>query len=99
MTTLHLNALTVALLVSLVLPALTSLVTKLSASVTVKQLVAIFFSVVTGAVSVATLADGTAVLSKETAIAAVLAFVTQAASYLGIFKPQGVAIAPTKGLG
>ena len=96
-----LSALTVVLLVSLVIPVATGIVTKLNAPATVKQIVALVFATANGLITTATMSDGTAVISKETLIVTLIGFGIQTATYLGIYAPHNAnaKLAPNAGIG
>jgi len=98
---LTLNAFTVLVLVSFLIPTVVGLVTKSSASATVKQIVLLVISAITGLVTTATQLDGTAVISMASAQYALLALGIAIVSYLGIYKPHdaNAKLAPTVGIG
>lgn len=95
------DSFTVLLVISLVIPFLTGVVTKVSASAGVKQVCTLVLSAAAGLIVTATQLDGTAVISKEAALNAALALGIAIVSYLGLYKPHDVnaKLAPTKGFG
>lgn len=95
------DAFTVTALVSLVIPVLTGLITRYDASPTLKQLFTIFFAAVNTIVVQSTLADGTAVISKETGLQWAVSTAIALFSYVGIYKAHDLnaSLAPEKGLG
>ena len=98
---LTLSAFFVLVLTSFLIPLAVGLLTKLNASPTVKQVLTLVLSSITGLVTTATQADGTAVISATSAQYALLALGIAIVSYLGIYKPQGAnaRLAPNSGLG
>lgn len=98
---LTLNAFFVLVLTSFLIPLAVGLLTKLQASPTVKQVLTLVLSSITGLVTTATQADGTAVISATSAQYALLALGIAIVSYLGVYKPQGAnaRLAPNSGLG
>jgi hypothetical protein len=98
---LTLTPLTATMLVSLVLPIAVGLVTKTSAPPLLKQIVAALASAATGLIATATQIDGTAVLSRQALLLAVISFVAQQATYLGVYKPQdaNAKLVPNFGIG
>lgn len=96
-----LSALVVTMIVSYLIPAITALLTKASASVGVKQFVTALLAALNGVVVTATQIDGTAVISKQAAVLALGSFIAAQASYVGLYKPHdaNAKIAPAKGLG
>lgn len=99
--TLTLNAFTVLVITSLLIPLATGLVTKLAASATVKQIITAAISTVVGVVTTSTQVDGTAVVSLATVQYALLAFAIATVGYLGLYKPHqaNAKLAPNTGLG
>lgn len=90
MNTLTLSALTVSLVVALIIPVVTGLVTRHSTSSGVKGLVTLVLNAVQALVVSATLADGTAVISEETFVQFALSLGISVASYAGVYKPLNV---------
>lgn len=84
------SALTVTLFVSLFIPIVTGLLTKYSLSSGVKGLITLLLNAVSALIASATLADGTAVFSKSTFIAWVLALAISVATYAGVYKPLNI---------
>ena len=101
MSQIRLDPMLVTFGVSVLLPLLVGIVTKAHTSTTLKQVVNIAASIATGLIVTATQADGVAVISKEAAFYAFVAFAVQTATYLGIYKPQNAnaALAPNLGIG
>lgn len=97
----RLDPMLVTFVVSVLLPIVVGFVTKANASTALKQIVSIAASIGTGLVVTATQVDGVAVISKQAAFYAFVAFATQTATYLGIYKPQNAnaKIAPKVGIG
>jgi hypothetical protein len=97
----NLSAILVTLIVTMVLPALTALVTKSTASASIKQFVTALLAAVTGLVVTSTQLDGTAVFGKESALLALSTFILAQATYWGLWRPHQVnaTVAPTVGLG
>lgn len=77
------------LLSSLVLPLLVGIVTKDVASRAIKSTALLFLSAANGVVSSAIANAG--ILTKETAVAAVISFVVAVGSYYGFLEPSGAA--------
>lgn len=98
---LDLSPTTVIILISVVIPFVTGLLTKLEASTTLKQCVTIVLTAANALIVTATMADGTAVLSQESltnfAISTVIALLT----YLGFMQPHNTnaKLAPGAGIG
>jgi hypothetical protein len=100
---LTLSAFMVLVLTSLLIPAVTGLITKSTASATVKQLVTLAVSALNGLVVTSTQSDGTALISATTAQYALLSLGIAIVSYLGIYKPHDLnnsrALMPDIGIG
>lgn len=96
----RLSALTVTLVVSVFIPIVVGILTKLDTSSTVKGVVTLILNLVNAAVVGAVVADGTAVFSEATITAALVGMAISVASYLGFYKPVDLnaKLAPTKGL-
>ena len=97
----NLSATLVALVGSLVIPAITALLTKATASVGIKQAVTALLSAVSGLLAVSTQLDGTAVISKPAVVLAIGTFLSAQAAYWGLWRPHelNAKVAPTAGLG
>lgn len=98
---LTLTPFTVIVISSLVIPVLTGLVTKASASAKLKASVALVLSLVAAAINTATQSNGVAVLSQALIQNTVLTVAVQLAMYLGVYKPVAnlnEKTAPDKGL-
>lgn len=95
------DAFTVTAVVSLLIPVLTGLFTKISASPTVKQALTIVLAGVNTLVVSNTLQDGRAVITKETALLWAVSTGIAITSYLGIYKPHdaNAKLNPEHGLG
>lgn len=96
-----LSAWLVTLLVGSLLPLAVAFITKSSASVGLKQFVAAFVAAVTGLIVTSTMADGTAVISKEAALLALGAFFSSQVAYGRLYRPHNLnaKVAPNFGLG
>lgn len=101
MTNITLSAFLVTLVVSYVIPLVTALITKVSASATLKQFVSGLLAAITGFLTNATMQDGSAVFSKESLLFAAMSFMTANIAYVGTYRPHdiGAKIVPLKGLG
>lgn len=87
---LKLDALTVQVAVGMLIPIVVGLITKFSTSSGVKALAMLILNAVQTLIVTATMADGTAIISKQTFIAWALALVVSVASYAGVYKPLNV---------
>lgn len=98
---LSLSTFTVVVVTSFLIPAVTGLLTKVSASATVKQIVTLVLAAINGLIVTNTQADGTALISLTTLQYAVLSLAIAIVSYLGIYKPHdaNAKLAPNLGLG
>lgn len=101
MNTIHLSAFLVTLVVAYLIPLVTAFITKVSASVTLKQLVTAILAAANGFITNATMQDGTAVFTKEALLFAVMSFITANIAYIGTWKPHNLnaKAAPNSGLG
>lgn len=79
----HLSAPLVAMIISSIIPILVGLVTKLSTSSGVKWLLNLILNTANGLLVTATLADGTAVISQQAALTALLGVIMSAVAYKG----------------
>lgn len=97
----HLSPLTVTVLSGLVIPIVVGLLTKYNAPAIVKGAISLFLSAVAGLVAQNIIPDGGAVISQDALFYAAIAFVTQLAMYLGIYKPLDLneKTAPKVGIG
>lgn len=100
-----LSALTVSLVISFFIPVLTGLATKYTTSSGLKGLITLVLNAVQTLIVTATMADGSAVISKETLIAFLLSLAVSVAIYTGIYKPLLITsshpagkLAPEKGI-
>lgn len=84
---LRLDALTVTLLVSTVIPILNGILTTLRTSSTVKAVLTIILEAVTAIVVQATMVDGSAVFSQQTLVQGLLGLAIAIATYAGVWKP------------
>lgn len=85
--TIRLSPLTVTLVVSLVIPIVTGLLTKATLASFWKGLITLVLNLVNAAVVGAVVADGSAVWSEQTLITALLGMAISVATYAGIYKP------------
>lgn len=83
----QLSALTVSLLIAVAIPLVTGIVTRFSTSSGVKGLVTLVLNAVQTLVVTAQLADGTAVISRETFVSFCLALTISIATYAGVYRP------------
>ena len=95
------DAFTVTALVSLAIPVLTGLLTKINAAPAVKQVVTIVLAAINTLIVQSTLADGTAVISKENGLLWAVSTGIAITSYLGIYKPHdaNAKLSPDTGFG
>lgn len=96
-----LSALAVTGLVSVLLPIVTGLVTKYRAPAIVKGLTALAVSAVNGLVMGGIAVDGSAHIAKAAIVLALVSFVIQTASYLGVYQPidANARLLPDAGIG
>jgi hypothetical protein len=87
MTTITLNAPLVHILVALVIPFATSLVTKSTASIRVKGAVTMILAAVAALIFQFTLPSGSAVLTQDVLIDWFIVTLTSVGSYVGILNP------------
>jgi hypothetical protein len=90
MNTITLSALSVSLLLGLLIPVVTGLLTKYSTSSGLKGLVTLVLNATQALVVSATVADGTAVISKETFVTFCLSLAISIATYAGVYKPLNI---------
>jgi hypothetical protein len=97
----NLSAVIVTMIASVVIPAITALLTKATASVGIKQAVTGLLSAVSGLLAVSTQIDGTAVISKPAVVLAIGTFLSAQAAYWGLWRPHelNAKVAPAAGLG
>jgi len=95
------SALVVTLVVTMLIPAAVSLLTKSTASVWLKQFLNALLSTATAVIVVATLPDGTAHVTGSAVVLAIGGFIASQAAYVGLYKPHDVneVLAPGVGLG
>ena len=95
------SALLTTMLVSYVLPAIVSVVTKLDASAWFKQGINALLSAITGLFTTAVAIDGTAVLSRDALLLALGSFLVSQAAYITIYASHqaNARIMPMSGLG
>jgi hypothetical protein len=100
-TTITISAFVVTLIVSYLIPLATAWITKVTASTTLKQIVTAALAAITGFLTTAIAADGTAVFSAQSLLFAIISFITANIGYVYTFKAHdiGSKIAPSKGLG
>ena len=92
----------VSLILTLLIPVATGLVTKSTASTRVKALVAIVLAAAVTLFRESRTDSGAAIISTQMAVAWALTLAVQLAAYLGIYKPitpRATEIAPARGLG
>lgn len=96
-----LSALLVMMIATFIIPAVVALLTKSAASASVKQFVTALLAAVSGVISTATGADGTALISKESVLLALGAFALAQANYTGLYRPHALnaKLLPNTGLG
>lgn len=96
-----LDAYTVTIILSVIIPIATGLLTKAHAHPLLKGAVSLTLAAATGLVSTAVGSGGGAVISQEALRMAALAWVIQLATYLGIYQPAGLNdhLSPGTGLG
>lgn len=89
------------LIVSYLIPAATSLITKANASTWLKQFVTALLAAANGVIVTATQLDGTAVISKSAVVLALGSFIAAQAAYVGVYKPHNAngKLAPNSGIG
>ena len=75
-------------IVSFLIPLATGLLTKVSASATVKQVVTLVLSAANGLMVTSTQVDGTALISATTAQYTLLSLGIAIVSYLGVYQPH-----------
>lgn len=90
----RLSASLVAALVGTVLPLINGFLTKLSTSSAIKGVLAIVLSAVNALITTAVLADGTAVISQQTALVALLSLVVSVATYVNLWRPLHLTSSP-----
>lgn len=97
----HLSPLTVSVLSGVVIPIVVGVVTKLRASAFVKGAISLFLAAVAGLLAQNIIPEGGAVISQDALFFAAVAFATQLAMYLGIYKPLDLnaKTAPNAGIG
>lgn len=97
----ELTATHVLILVSVVIPVLTGLITKSTANATIKQLVTLTLAAVNTVVVSNTVGDGGAVLTESVLVDAGVSWAIAITSYLGIYKPHNTndRLASTSGIG
>jgi hypothetical protein len=95
------DAFVVSALLSLIIPVVTGLLTKVTAAPAVKQIITIVLAAVASLISTNTVQDGTAVISKETGLLWAMNTAIAITSYLGIYKPHdaNAKLSPESGLG
>lgn len=91
----------VTALISNLIPGLVSAITKSSANAWVKQFVGGALAAVTALLTTNAAADGSAVLTKQTLLLALIVFAGSQLSYLALYKPRNAnaKILPEFGLG
>lgn len=91
----------VTVILGLLIPLLTGLITKANASATIKQIVTLTLAAATTLISRAVIESGEALFTQELLIEAGMTWGIAIGSYLGIYKPHEIndSLAPTTGLG
>lgn len=97
----RLDAMLVVVLVSFVIPTITGLLTKITAPTWTKQVVTLALATANGLITSGVMDDGSAVISKQSALMALLSLAIAISSYLGIYKPNGAneKLQPQSGIG
>lgn len=97
----HLTTYTVSVILSFIIPVLTSAVSHSDAPAKIKGNIALVLSAAAGLISAAVSSDGTAIISQTAFQAAALAWAIQTAAYNNIYKPRGLnkKVLPDVGLG
>lgn len=88
--TITLDATLVLILVNFLLPVVNGIVLKANPKPIVAQILSALTSAVSGFVVAATQTDGTAIFTKQGLLFAAIAYLTQVATYLGVWKPHDV---------
>lgn len=98
---LTISATLVTMLVSYIIPILTALITKATASANLKQFITALLAAANGLVVAGMVNDGTSVLSKEAILFAAGSFVLANISYISFWKPKDLnsKVVPGSGLG
>lgn len=98
---LTLSAAAVTFIVGVLLPLANGLVTKFNASNTVKIIVSMLTAAIAALIVQATVADGSAVFTRELVERAIFMYAVQLLTYLGVYKPQAThaKLLPEKGVG
>jgi len=98
---LNLSAAAVTFVVSVLLPLANGIVTKFNASNTVKIVVSMTTAAIAALIVQATVADGSAIFTKELVERAIFMYLVQLLTYLGVYKPQAThaKLLPEKGIG
>lgn len=86
------SALVVTMVISLFIPFINGLLTKANSKI--KGLVTIVLNAISALVVTATMADGTAVISKETFVITVMGVLVSVGTYLQVYKPLGITSSP-----
>jgi hypothetical protein len=86
----HLSALTISLVISMIIPILVGLATKANLSSGVKGLMTLVLNAIQTLIVVNTQSDGTALISKQTFIVFLMSLVVSIAMYAGVYKPLNV---------
>lgn len=95
------NSAFVTVLVSSLIPIAVGVVTHSKASSSLKALLSILFNAIQALIVSSMTADGSSVISKQTFILWIVGVATSAATYMGVWKPTGLAqkLLPNIGLG
>jgi hypothetical protein len=82
------SALVMTMIISYIIPAITSLLTKLDAESWVKQAVTALLAAINGVVTAAIQIDGSAAISSDALLLALGSFIVAEAAYLSLYKPH-----------
>lgn len=87
---LNLSPFVVSTILGTVIPILTGILTKATTPAWVKTVLTLLLSAVVGLINVSLVDGGGAVISQSALVSAILAFIVAIASYVGIWRPNGV---------
>jgi hypothetical protein len=96
--TISLNATIVFLAVNFLLPVFNGIILKANPRPLVAQILSALTAAVAGFITAATQTDGSAIFTPQAVLFAVVAFLIQVASYVGVWKPHNVNAATGRGL-
>lgn len=97
----ELDAFLVHVVVAALIPIATGIITKVTASPAVKQIVTLALSYANALVMENVQADGSAIISKEIALYTLVSFAIAVGTYLGVYQSHdtNAKLLPTKGIG